>query len=299
MDLNAARMFVSVVQCGSISSAANLLQLPLATIRRGIRELERSLNVQLLERSARGTRLTAAGSQLYKHASRGIEALAEGEQAVRNDRLHLQGHLSVSVPAAFESWWKLLAEFQRHHPEIQVAVYISERGRERESDLAQDGVDVALRAGPLLDEDRPARLLGSYRHMLVASPLLLERLGTPQTPADLRGFPCAVWSRNADARQQWQLGDQAYSPDPLFAANDYLHLRQLALTAKVVTELPAFLAAEAVRDGRLRAVLPELPMPEQQLHLLYPAQRPPSRIVHAYLDFAQAWLVENPLPYPH
>ncbi|WP_162095234.1 LysR family transcriptional regulator [Pseudomonas chlororaphis] len=295
MDLNAARMFVSVVQCGSISSAANLLQLPLATIRRGIRELERSLNVQLLERSARGTRLTAAGSQLYEHASRGIEALAEGEQAVRNDRTHLQGRLSVSVPAAFESWWKLLAEFQRRHPEVQVAVYTSER----ESDLAQDGVDVALRAGPLFDEDRPARLLGSYRHLLVASPLLLERLGTPQTPADLRGFPCAVWSRHADAREQWQLGDQSYSPDPLFAANDYLHLRQLALTAKVVTELPAFLAAEALRDGRLHALLPHLPMPEQQLHLLYPNQHPPSNIVRAYLDFAQDWLVENPLPYPH
>ncbi|NNB42550.1 LysR family transcriptional regulator [Pseudomonas chlororaphis] len=295
MDLNAARMFVSVVQCGSISSAANLLQLPLATIRRGIRELERSLNVQLLERSARGTRLTAAGSQLYEHASRGIEALAEGEQAVRNDRMHLQGRLSVSVPAAFENWWKLLAEFQRRHPEVQVAVYTSER----ESDLAEDGVDVALRAGPLFDEDRPARLLGSYRHMLVASPQLLERLGTPQTPADLRGFPCAVWSRHADAREQWQLGDQYYSPNPLFAANDYLHLRQLALTAKVVTELPAFLAAEALRDGRLRALLPRLPMPEQQLYLLYPNQRPTSNIVRAYLDFAQAWLVENPLPQPH
>ncbi|AZC50588.1 MULTISPECIES: LysR family transcriptional regulator [Pseudomonas] len=295
MDLNAARMFVSVVQCGSISSAANLLQLPLATIRRGIRELERSLNVQLLERSARGTRLTAAGSQLYEHASRGIEALAEGEQAVRSDRMHLQGRLSVSVPAAFESWWKLLAEFQRRHPEVQVAVYTSER----ESDLAEDGVDVALRAGPLFDEDRPARLLGSYRHMLVASPQLLERLGTPQTPAELRGFPCAVWSRHADAREQWQLGDQSYSPNPLFAANDYLHLRQLALTAKVVTELPAFLAAEALRDGRLRALLPRLPMPEQQLYLLYPNQRPTSNIVRAYLDFAQAWLVENPLPQPH
>lgn len=296
MDLNAARMFVSVVQCGSISSAANLLQLPLATIRRGIRELERSLDVQLLERSARGPRLTAAGSQLYEHASRGIEALAEGEHAVRNDRLRLQGRLSVSVPAAFESWWKLLAAFQRRYPEVQVAVYTSERGNEPEGDLAQDGVDVALRAGPPLDDGRPARLLATYRHLLVASPLLLERLGTPQTPDDLRGFPCAVWSRHPYARERWQLGEQSFSPEPLFAANDYLHLRQLAVTAKVVTELPAFLAAEALRDGRLRTLLPWLPMPEQQLHLLYPDRQPPTNIVRAYLDFAQDWLRQHPLP---
>lgn len=296
MDLNAARMFVSVVQCGSISSAARLLQLPLATIRRGIRELERSLDVQLLERSPRGPRLTAAGSQLYEHASRGIEALAEGEQAVRNDRLQLRGRLSVSVPAAFENWWQLLAEFQRRHPEIQVAVYTSERGNEPQGDLAQDEIDVALHAGPSLDEERPARLLGSYRHLLVASPQLLERLGTPQTPTDLRGFPCAVWSRHPYARERWQLGEHTFSPDPLFAANDYLHLRQLALTGKVVTELPAFLAAQALHEGRLRVLLPWLPMPEQHLHLLYPAGQPPSTIVRAYLDFAQDWLRHHPLP---
>src|SRR6266404_7562235 len=97
MDLNAARMFVAVVQAGSLSTAAARLRTPLPTLSRRIRDLERQLNVQLLERSSRGTKLTDAGARLYEHASRGIEALLEAEQAVTSDHtLSLRGSLPIS-----------------------------------------------------------------------------------------------------------------------------------------------------------------------------------------------------------
>src|SRR4051812_21119832 len=82
MDLNATRMFVAVVQAGSLSAAATRLGIPLPTLSRRIRELEQQLKVQLLERSARGAKLTDAGTRLYEHAGRGIEVLLEAEQAV-------------------------------------------------------------------------------------------------------------------------------------------------------------------------------------------------------------------------
>ena len=91
MDLNATRMFVAVVQAGSLSAAATRLETPLPTLSRRIRELERELRVQLLERSARGTKLTDAGARLYEHATRGIEALLEEEppRAEPKVRIHL------------------------------------------------------------------------------------------------------------------------------------------------------------------------------------------------------------------
>src|SRR6266850_6794814 len=98
VNLNAAQMFVSVVQAGSLSAAANRLGIPLATLSRQVRELEQQLKVQLLERSVRGTRLTDAGARLYEHASRGIEALVEGEQAVMSDQARLKGRLRLSLP---------------------------------------------------------------------------------------------------------------------------------------------------------------------------------------------------------
>ncbi len=148
MDLNATRMFVAVVQAGSLSAAATRLGIPLPTLSRRIRDLERQLKVQLLERSARGTKLTDAGARLYEHASRGIEALLEAEQAVVSDQARLKGRLRLSLPQTFEPWWDLLAAFQRRYPDIQVYVYSTER----RVDLIEDGIDVALRVGAIVHE---------------------------------------------------------------------------------------------------------------------------------------------------
>ncbi len=286
MDLNAAQMFVSVVQAGSLSAAAQRMGIPLPTLSRRIRELERELNVQLLERSARGTSLTDAGTRLYEHASRGIEALAEGERAVISDQARLKGRLRLSLPPAFEPWWGLLGAFQREYPEIQLSVYTSER----QVDLIQDGIDVALRVGEIVHESMVARRMLSYRHVLVAAPQLLKRLGEPATPEELHRFPCAVWCRDVGARSIWLLGDQALEPNAVLATNDYLHLRKRAIDGQVVTELPPFLAANAIDKGQLRALLPNHRMPEQQISLLYPSHRHPSSIVRAYLDFCQGKL---------
>ncbi|MGH8759215.1 MAG: LysR family transcriptional regulator [Burkholderiales bacterium] len=289
MDLNAARMFVSVVQAGSLSAAANRLGIPLPTLSRRIRELERQLKVQLLERSVRGTKLTDAGTRLYEHASRGIEALVEGEQAVVSDQARLKGRLRLSLPPAFEPWWDLLSNFQQLHPDIQLHVYTTER----RVDLIEDGIDVALRVGTITHEAMVARRLLSYRHVLVASPQLIERLGMPDTPAALHRFPCAVWSLGTSANGAWRLGDHVIEPKAVLSTNDYAHLRSRALCGEVVSELPPFLAAQALQEQQLIVLLPKHPMPEQQINLLYPSHRHPSAIVRAYLDFCQKYVLES------
>src|SRR6516164_513039 len=103
MDLNATCMFVAVVQAGSLSAAATRLGTPLPTLSRRIRDLERQLRVQLLERSARGTKLTDAGARLYEHASRGIEALRSVRRGSNRGRLRPRGGRRIapdSHPAA-------------------------------------------------------------------------------------------------------------------------------------------------------------------------------------------------------
>src|SRR5258705_10549845 len=123
MDLNANRMFVGVVQAGSLSAAASRLGIPLPTLSRRIRDLERQLKVQLLERSARGAKLTDAGSRLYEHASRGIEPLLEGRQPVVTDQARLKGRLRLSLPQTSDPWRELPAAFSRRYPDIPVYVY--------------------------------------------------------------------------------------------------------------------------------------------------------------------------------
>ena len=286
MDLNAVQMFVSVVQAGSLSGGAARLGLPLPTVSRRVRDLERQLNVQLLERSARGTRLTDAGTRLYEHAGRGIEALHEAEQAVVSNQARLKGRLRLSLPPAFEPWWELLSLFQQRYPDIQLHVFSTER----RVDLVEDGIDVALRVGTIVHETMVARRMLAYRHVLVAGRRLVERLGLPESVEALRRFPCAAWSSGADAAWRWRLGEDTIAPRTVLTTNDYAHLRYCALAGDVVTELPPFLAAQGLLTGELVALLPGKPMPEQQLHLLYPSHRHPSAIVRTYLDFCQEQL---------
>lgn len=283
VDLNATQMFVAVVRAGSLSAAAAKSRVPLATLSRNVRQLEQTLGVQLLERSTRGTKLTDAGLQLYENASRGIDALEEAELAVTSRRHVLKGRLRLSLPPSFEPWWELIAEFQRAHPDIQVVVYTTERA----VDLSIEGVDVALRIGPVVHESLVARRLLKYRHVLVASPKLLERFGRPDSPEALSTLPAAIWVRDASAQRPWRLGERVIEPRPVLAVNDYLHLRHRALRGDVVTELPPFLAADALRAGKLVALLPRHPFPEQEVSLLYQRQQQPSRVVRAYLDFCE------------
>lgn len=288
MDLNAVRMFVQVVQSGSLSAGAVRLRLPLPTVSRRIRELEHQLNVQLLERSARGTRLTDAGTRLYERAVFGIEALHEAEQAVVSDQARLKGRLRLSLPPTFEPWWDLLSLFQTRYPDIQLHVF----NTERRVDLVEEGIDVALRVGNVVHEAMVARRMFAYRHVLVAGRSMVERMGLPESVQELSRFPCAAWSPGVGVAARWHLGDGTIVPSTVLTTNDYAHLRKLALAGEIVTELPPFLAAPALRAGELVALLPDKPMPEVQIHLLYPSHRHPSAIVRTYLDFCQ---LEAPL----
>src|SRR5882724_6279420 len=225
MDLDATRMFVAVVQAGSLSTAATRLGTPLPTLSRRIRDLERQLSVQLLERSARGAKLTDAGTRLYEHAGRGIDVLLEAEQAVTSDQARLKGRLRLSLPQSFEPWWDLLAAFRRRYPDIQIHVYTTER----RVDLIEDGIDVALRVGAIVQETMVARRVLAYRHTLVASPRLLKRFGMPEQPKALHRFPCAVWTSGIDVPARWVLGEHVVEPKAVLSTNDYHHLRSRAL----------------------------------------------------------------------
>jgi DNA-binding transcriptional LysR family regulator len=283
MDFNAAHMFVYVVQAGSLSAAAERLDVPLPTVSRRIRELERQLKVQLLERSARGVRLTVAGTRLYEYAIRGVEALEDGEQAVRDDQARLRGRLRLSLPPSFEPWWALLRSFQQRYPDIQLNVYSTER----RVDLIQDGIDVALRIGAVEDDSLVAQRIMSYRHILVASPVLLARLGEPKSIDDLHRYPCAAWISDINMRSVWKLGKQSFEPRSMLATNDYFHLRNCALTGQAVTELPPFLAAPFIKEGSLCRLLSDAQFPEQTVNLLYTSHRYPSTLVRVYLEFCK------------
>jgi len=157
-------------------------------------------------------------------------------------------------------------------------------------DLIEDGIDVALRVGAIVHESMVARHALSYRNILVASAKLVEHLGMPAEPNELHRFPCAVWASRIDVPARWELGGHVVEPKAVLSTNDYHHLCSRALGGDVVTELPPSLAAAPIREKRLVPLLPQYPLPEWPINLLYPPQRHRSTIVRAYLDFCQSYL---------
>jgi DNA-binding transcriptional LysR family regulator len=291
MDLNAVQMLVAIVQAGSMTAGAERLGVPLPTASRRIRALELALKVELLERSARGVKLTEAGARLFEHASRGLELLQEGHDAVMSDQAHIEGKLRLSVPPSFSPWWQLISDFQKDHPEIRVHLLSTER----RVHPVEDGIDVALRVGKVEHETLIARHLLNYRHVVVASPQLVAAYGNPDSPQDLDRFPCATWSLGANTRPTWRFPDMAVVPNTVLSTNDSMHLLHSVLAGEVVTELPPFIVKDAIQKGLLVPLLTDHPLPEFSLNLLYPAHRHPSAVVRTYLEYCRRripWLVE-------
>ncbi|VAW60619.1 Transcriptional regulator, LysR family [hydrothermal vent metagenome] len=280
MDLNAVELFVRVVQKGSFSAASRSTGVPVATVSRKVSELEQSLGARLLERSTRHQRLTGAGSTLYEFASRGLEEMDAGALALQNREAELRGTLRLSLPPDFEPWWKLLNDFQKKHPDIALDIYATER----KVDLIEDGIDVALRIGDITYPSAIARKIISYQHILVATPQFVKTLGSPETPQDLPNFPCAAWCKK-DASVEWMLGDKKISIVPFIKANDYPHMRYLALQDLCITEQPPFMVNNLIAEKHLLQILPEYDFPQYNINLLYKSRKQLSRIARAYIDF--------------
>ena len=279
MDLNSARIFVNVVAKGSFTSAAKLMGIPVATVSRRVAELESSLDARLLERSTRKLRLTEAGATLYEFVSRGVEEMDAGLLALLEKEQDLRGRLRLSMPPSFEPMWMLLNNFQALHANIEIDLFVSER----RLDFIEDGVDVALRIGDIASQSAVARLLMTYRHRLVASPGYFAEVSI-ESPQDILSLKCAAWSQKDDVIT-WSLGNEKLTISPFIRANDYLHMRYLALNHKCITELPPFFCQKHLESGELVEVLPDYPMPEQQVNLVYPSRKSVSRITRVFIDF--------------
>ena len=283
MDLNSARIFVNVVAKGSFSSAAKLMRIPVATVSRRVAELESSLDVRLLERSTRKLRLTEAGAILYEFVSRGVEEMNAGLLALSEQEQNLKGRLRLSLPPNFDLMFKLLGDFQELYTNIEIDLFVSER----RLDFIEDGIDVALRIGDVASQSAVARLLMTYRHRLVASPEFLTGC-LIDSPKDIISKKCAAWCQK-DQEIIWTLGNQQLAIEPFIRANDYLHMRYLALNHKCITELPPFFCQKHIESGEFVEVLPDYPLPEQHVNLVYPSRKSVSRITRVFIDYC----VEN------
>jgi len=181
--LHAMKVFTRVVETNSFTRAADTLDLPRATVTVTIQQLEEHLKVLLLQRTTRRVNLTPHGAGYYERCVRILADIEETEGSFKDIVRAACGRLRIDMPGALGRIVVMprIHEFYASYPDIDLMLGFGDRA----ADLIQEGVDCAIRVGPLEDSSLVARRVGLYQAITVASPAYLQRHGTPATIEDL------------------------------------------------------------------------------------------------------------------
>lgn len=280
-DLEGLAIFAKVVEARSFAGAAAELGLSKATVSKAVSRVEARLGTRLFNRTSRRLALTDAGRILAERAAR---ILAEGEAA--EDEALAQsagprGLIRLAVPMSFglTQVAPLLPDFLTAYPEVSIDLHLSDAT----VDLIGDGFDAALRIAVLPDSSLVARRLCGVTRLLVASPAYLARRGRPTHPLHLAEHACLGYTYLPNP-EIWRFlnarGEEAVvRPAGPLRANNADALMPALFAGLGFAVQPDFIVRDALKDGRLEAVMPEWSLRPSALHFITPPGGPrPARI---------------------
>lgn len=285
--IDTMRVFLKVVEMGSLSAAARVLHSPLPTVSRKMADLEKLLGATLMTRTNRRVILTDAGQQYLSAARDILERIEEAERRVSGEYLSPKGDLTVTAPIVFGRLHVLpvIGDFLKAFPEINMRLTLSDRN----NNLAEDHVDVALRIGELADSSLMALRLGHVRNTVYASPEYLNAHSAPLHPRDLGAHQCIAFEGVRSSRS-WPFrdGKKTSSVDirPRLSVNTAEAAVDAAASGLGLTRVMSYQARKLVDQGLLKPVLEAFELPASPVHLLYlPNGLLPLKL-RTFLDFA-------------
>jgi LysR family transcriptional regulator AphB len=300
MDLNDIALFVYVVRAGSFAEAGRRLGIPPSTGSRRIQQLERRLGVRLMQRSTRRLALTDAGHSFFAQCAEQVDALTQSAQQLVDISKSPTGKVRVAAPVDFFNWFPidLIAKFLVEHPGVRLEFELNDA----RADLLGDGIDVAFRAGKMIEPTLVARQIGWSRATMVASPAYLAAHGTPTSPQELSVHDCITQPTRAGASVTWRLdgpdGSAELSVSGRFQANTAQAQLGAAVAGLGIALLPTLLTAAHVRKGQLQEVLPGLGLEDMGVYFVYLSRRQIPRAVSAFTEFATATMLERGMIVP-
>lgn len=285
------RVFVRIAACRSFAQAADQLGLPRATVSLALQQLESRLGARLLNRTTRRVGLTQDGEALLERAAALIADMEDIEQQFRPSAGRAVGRLRVDVPSriARRLVAPALPELLGLHPGLQVELGSSDRA----VDLVHEGVDCALRIGPLAASSLVARPLGEIELINCASPAYLARHGTPREPKELAAHEVVDYVSPSSGRSvpwEWVADGQTHTVQPRsrVSANNAETYIACALAGLGLIQIPAFDVQHQLRSGELVALMPEARAAPMPVHLVYPHRKHLSRRLQVFMVWVEA-----------
>lgn len=290
-DLADIRAFMQVVDHGGISIAATQMSIAKSVLSSRIARLERQLKAKLLHRSPRGVALTDAGQRFYDRMRDIVSKLQEAvDEATVGTEAGLQANLRITAPMTFGTVYlgpKLFA-FMRNHPRLEVTLDLNDRY----VDILGGGFDLGIRIGRMQDSALMARRIATSRRALCCSPEYASCHELPRSVEEIAEHDCICYG-NASVAPYWQFRRGDSEPQQVVVRgrthlNNGESMRDAAIAGLGLAALPLFIAASALREGRLIEVMPETPPVPDSIHAVYPQTRYVSRAVRAVIDMLVA-----------
>ena len=283
-------LFVQVAETGSLSRAAELLDLSNASASRHLAALEERLGVRLVERNTRRLYLTDTGQEFFQRARTILADLRDAESTVNAAALNPTGVLRVTASLSFSMHHiaPLLREYTDRYPNVTVHV----EAANRYMDIIDNNIDVAIRNREYEpDSNITIRRLAGTRRVLVAAPAYLSKLGVPREIDELHRHKLLIYTHaNNPNELRFTRGDeqQTINVKGLLESNDGQVLRAAALDGMGILVQPSYIVYDDIVAGRLVPMLDDWDLPRLTVNLAYPSRKHLSAKVRTFIDFMAA-----------
>ena len=292
--LSAMEAFVRVIETGSFSGAARQLRIGQPAVSKAVAQIEERLGVRLLLRTTHGLSPTESGQNFYEHAKRAIEEAEEADLAARGARAALSGRLRICAAVTFARLLVVphLATFLEQHPALDVDVVLDDRN----IDLVEAGIDIALRMGSLTDSSLTARKIGQSRRLVLATPSYFAKRGEPRSPTDLVRHQAVIYDqRGGGAAWTFRQGsaETAITLKGRVRVTAAEGVREAVFSDLGLTVSSEWMFAPELKSGAVTTVLEDWSLPPIDLWAVFPTGRRASAKARAFVTFVEQQLFHN------
>ncbi|WP_433689575.1 LysR family transcriptional regulator [Pseudomonas monteilii] len=284
-QIHLMKVFVAVGELESFAAAARRLDISPAAVTRAVCALEDQLGVKLLHRTTRSVRLTEAGGRYLEDTRHILASINEANAAAAGINATPKGDLAVTAPILFGKKFVMpcIVRYLQQYPEVDVSAYFLDRV----VNMVEEGMDVAVRIGPLPDSGLKALRVGRVRRMLCASPDYLARHGVPKHPSELAGH-AVIGTTNLSPRAGWRFGVTEeptmvrMKPRLTVTSND--GAIAAASGGLGIARLLSYQVADELANGQLQVILAEYEEAPWPIHVLHRESKYGSAKVRAFID---------------
>ena len=279
--------FVKTADLGSFVAAGRALEISASAVGKSVARLEQEVGVRLLQRSTRRIQLTDEGRLFHERCRRILDDLDDAQATLSNARETPRGRLRVSAPIVGHHFLlPVIPSFVARHPEVELDIHFTDRN----VDLIDEGIDVAIRSGDLPDSRLVSRPLNHFRLLLCASPDYLARHGTPMVVRDLEQRATIRFRHPSSGKLlDWPMLEKSAIDSQtrlrtVLACNNMEAVLGATVRGLGIACMPDFLAREMLADGRLVCVLDAQLSAGGRFRALWPSSRHLSPKVRVFVD---------------